>query len=693
MVYSPGTALNDDWDDHFFISEYTGTPTRTNIHAFRLEEDGAGFTLGEDKVVVHGVLTVGIAFGPDGALYLADWIDGWGSKGAGRIWRLDAANPDSSERARTRVLLTDDYTTAAADVLSERLGYPDIRVRRKAQFELARRRDSQTLVRAARSGRNDVVRLHGMWGLWQLALRNTPEARPLVALLSDGDAEIRAQAAKILGDVRYARAAEALVPLLADESNRVRFFAAEALGKLEHAPAFDGIIAMLAGNDSADVYLRHAGSVALSRVAEPRAIAALADHPSERVRIAAVVALRRLRDASVATFLDDASESVVTEAARAINDDGGVAGALPDLAALLGTTPFDNEPLTRRVINANLRVGDAASARRLTDFAVSNASATMRAEAVSVLGVWPDPSFLDRVDGVHHGRVEPDAAAAIGPADRVVGALLADTSSAVRLEAAVMAQQLGLESATPALMARLGNDSSADVRRAALGALVTLDSADDDETIRLALADVDPTVRMRAIELVGSTDLGEDAVAELLAVAITGGSITEVQSAVSALGSMGTESATDVLAKRMDAVESGTAHPEVVLDVLEAAEASGSPELSERVAVYRASHVPYGEALYGGNVGRGRTIFFNDDGAACTRCHSIRQGVEGVGPNLNGIGSALTREQLLQSLVEPAARIAPGFGVAGGPSAMPDMKLFLSPREVRDVVAFLASLE
>ena len=41
-------------------------------------------------MVLQGILTVGLKFGPDGALYLADWITGWDAKEDGRIWKVDA---------------------------------------------------------------------------------------------------------------------------------------------------------------------------------------------------------------------------------------------------------------------------------------------------------------------------------------------------------------------------------------------------------------------------------------------------------------------------------------------------------------------------------------------------------------------------------------------------------------------------
>src|SRR5690606_31322267 len=117
-------------------------------------------------------------------------------------------------------------------------------------------------------------------------------------------------------------------------------------------------IELLKANDDKDAYLRHAGALALARIGKAAPVIALHNHPLRALRIAAVVALRRMGDPGVAQFLHDDDEFVVTEAARAINDDRSIEEALPALAGLLNTTPYTNEALLRRVINANLRVGD-----------------------------------------------------------------------------------------------------------------------------------------------------------------------------------------------------------------------------------------------------------------------------------------------------------------------------------------------
>ena len=312
-----------------------------------------------------------------------------------------------------RSLVGQNFATRAATDLGVLLQHADMRVRLKAQFELVRRADITTLGLAARRSAHQLARIHGLWGIAQLARKDHQHSALLTELLDDPDAEIRAQAARLVGDVREGRAADALLPLLADESPRARFFAAEALGRLAYRPAVPDLVRMLADNNDRDANLRHAGSLALSRIGDASPVAALSSHTSRAVRIAAIVALRRMRHPDVGRFLTDADEQVVTEAARAINDDGAIEAALPALARVLDERRFTSEPLLRRAINANLRLGTAEAFARVTAFGADvSRSAAMRAEAAAVLAVWQSPSAFDRVDGTLHGpTVRRDAAA------------------------------------------------------------------------------------------------------------------------------------------------------------------------------------------------------------------------------------------------------------------------------------------
>ena len=91
---------------------------------------------------------------------------------------------------------------------------------------------------------------------------------------------------------------------------------------------------------------------------------------------------------------------LVTETARAIHDDFSIPDALPALAEILDRSDLEGEPLIRRAINANFRVGRPVDAERLARYA-SNLSApeNMRTTALACLALWAQPPVLDAVEG------------------------------------------------------------------------------------------------------------------------------------------------------------------------------------------------------------------------------------------------------------------------------------------------------
>ena len=143
------------------------------------------------------------------------------------------------------------------------------------------------------------------------------------------------------------------------------------------------------------------------------------------------------------------------------------------------------------------------------------------------------------------------------------------------------------------------------------------------------------------------------------------------------------------------------------------------------------------DLIEGGDATNGKDIVTNHLGANCIACHTVesKEGSQ-VGPILKTIGGQRTKAELLESLVNPVAKIVPGYGLvsitmkdgsnlAGGlfkedkaaitlrladgtekkllraqitmqtppVSMMPPMIGILTPREVRDVVAYLSSLK
>jgi uncharacterized protein len=89
-----------------------------------------------------------------------------------------------------------------------------------------------------------------------------------------------------------------------------------------------------------------------------------------------------------------------------------------------------------------------------------------------------------------------------------------------------------------------------------------------------------------------------------------------------------------------------------------------------------------------GDVAKGREVFFNNQVVACNRCHAFDGKNGGVGPDLTDVGSRLTREELLQSILDPNAAIAESWPAPQ--SAMPALRPFMTDDELRDLISFLA---
>ena len=670
MVYNPGTALSSRWRDHFFVARFTGSPSSSGIDAFTLEPDGASFELAESEQVMTGIQVTGMDVGPDGALYLADWGEGWAPDEEGKIWRMDTSSDSLSARRReTRSLLRASFADRSREALIDLLGHADQRVRLKAQFTLADRGADEAFLTALRAD-DQLRRVHGIWGVAQMAREDTSRVQALLRWADDGDPEIRAQVARALGDVRYAPAADTLTRLLEDDSPRVRMLAAQALGRIGHGPAHDDLVEMLAANANEDAHLHHAGTIALARIGNVEALGGLADHPSRAVRLAAVVALKRLEAPAVARFLDDEASTVVTNAARAINDDTFIEEALPDLARTLDRTPVGSEPLVRRAINASLYSGRPADAERLARFAGRTAvDAELRAEALATLAHWSDPSMLDRVTGRYRGPVGNEPQPARRALADATPALLRAPSATVRAAAVEAVQGTGYGGANGELARLVEADPAPAVRTAALTALRTLEYEALDAAFDAALNDDTPSVRRAALEMVPDLSLPAADIASLLGSVLDTGTVEEQQTALRILGGLDHPAATDLLAEQMGRLTSGALPRALEFELLEATEQSSGETLAARMKAYRASLSPsdsvagYHRALlYGGDPDRGEELYRQHPGAQCTRCHAGGGDGAEVGPGLSNIGAQLSREQLLEAMVAPDARLAPGYG-------------------------------
>lgn len=737
--HDPGTALSPAQRGMFFLNEFPSGKLR----GFSAERDGASFKMVAARVLNSGIMGIGFAWHPDGALFLADWVGGYPLDGLGAVWRVDVPGAvDRPERRETHQWLKAGFAKNTDTELGLRLSHADQRVRQGAQLELARRDRATVLLGVAHDATApQLARIHGLWGYGQLLRRGAAEAAGVLPLLAAADSELRAQTAKILGDAPKSAksAATKLIPLLADPAPRVRLQAALALGKLGVPAAVEALVA-LAEKEGADPVMRQAIVAGLAGCATAEQLAAKKSHRSVDVRRVSIVALRRQGAAAVQEFLDDANPAVVEEAARAIHDDLSMPEALPALAALLDSPVDRSAVILRRALNANLRLGTTVAAGRLLTFALDASRAhEMRQEALTSLRVWNEPPPLDRVDGrarkFHPAQVrdvlEPQLAALLALPDPGLKTLAIEIMMAHSLRAGVT-QIAGLVDEATAAGA---------LRAQALRLLASQHRANPAFAVTLAhalAAGTPAPLHMAALELL-LPDRAEQ-LAAAAQVTFASRSTPEKQHALAQLAAAAHPAADAVLDRQAALLLEGKCPPTLQLDVLEGlrARSAANPALAARLKEFSTSTAAASnhELLEGGNVAAGGEIVANHLNANCLACHSITPGGSEVGPNLRTVGAQNDRAYLLESLLNPAAKIATGYGMVGltlkdtsavtgtlareTPTAvtlrlfdgtmrtvaraeianqtlpvsiMPPMGTILQPREVRDVVAYLSSLK
>jgi quinoprotein glucose dehydrogenase len=670
LTYDPGTGLNDSYRHNFFLCDFRGSSTASGVRTFTLKPRGASYELAEQKEFVWNLEATDVDFGTDGAVYISDWVEGWNMTGQGRIYRVfDPATQNAPGIVEVKKLLADGFDQRSTAELAKLLNHPDVRVRQEAQFTLAARgQEALDATVPLLKGSDPLARRHTVWLLGQIA-RKAPKAPlakaamdPLVAALQSPDDDLRAQAAKVLGDVRWTPARPALIARLGDAQPRVGFAAAVALSRMPDKSVYEPLLAALRETDGNDPYVRHARVMALASIGDSVDLAALAKDESATVRMAGLLALRRNESPGVADFLRDSDPKIVLEAARAIND-VPIVEALPTLASL----PLKESlgaPVLRRVLNANIRLGRPAALVAIAES--KDLPEPIRVEAMQALTDWAEPSGRDRVVGLWRPIEKRDADTAAIALSTALGRLLADAPDALRKEVARAAGKLNIQDAGSALVGMV-KDAARDsaTRIEALRSLESLHDAKIDEAVATGLADDDTAVRVAALGVLSKLS-PEKAIPRLEAI-LKKGTVAERQGAFAILGAAKDPRADVILNQWLDALKTNKVPAECRLDLLDAAGKRASEAIKIKLAAIERSRplddplADYHDSLVGGDANRGSVIFHEKAEAQCLRCHKIDGNGGEVGPELTGIGKRQPREYILESIVQPDKQIAENF--------------------------------
>jgi quinoprotein glucose dehydrogenase len=525
---------------------------------------------------------------------------------------------------------------------------------------------------------------------------------------------------------------------------------ATATDSKQLAKAFSAVVDRTATNANADPAVRHAAIWFLRQAISETTLAGLAKHSSVDVRRAAVAALRGQLSGKVKAFLRDKSSLVVTEAAMAIYDEP-IPVAEESLVDLLASKalPLDSDALTRRVLAAAYRIGTPQAAAAVAGFAASDMSPKWaRIEAIDSLGRWADPDPRCRVTNEYRplpprprsakGKTEPVATAALSA--RIDELMLAGEE--VREKVIDVASQLGVAKIIPSLVTRFENKKARAQARAS--ALVALGRLDPKTAIRLAkTVDLKQPVKivLASLEVLGNNDPTGSVDRLVAATKATSQSVRGL--AWDLLSKNKSPLATETITQGIQAYLANTLPADVRMNVAEAARTRLPQTTVNELIAYQTNLqtieplAKWFDALHGGDAESGKNIFFGKTELSCVRCHKVDRAGGEVGPNLTVIGKTRDRRTLLEAICLPDARIAEGFETAviadedgqvftglvaketdeiveliaadgtrntiekewiiarkKGKSSMPaGLVDQMTPRELRDLVAYLASLQ
>ncbi len=769
LTYYPGSGFLNDEAGRFLICDYKGGSANSGIWSFAMEPEGATMKLADSRHFAWGIAATDVEYSLDGRVYITDFVTGWKSHDAGRVLSIKADEPAPLTEGfqPADVIFKAGVASLESEELVMLLNHPDQRVRLHAQINLTRRENAVEAFQKGLQSDSYQSRLHSTWGLGILARRGAaiaPDGKfqgvntdlrksaseQLVKLLADEDQKIRTQALMVLSEAEIDGDALPLSQLITEQPPRVQFAAGIAIGKLRAATHLPAVLEMLAKNNNRDIYLRHAGIYALQHAAtSPSELVELHEHPSQAVRLAAVVALRRLNDGNVAEFLGDKDISVRDEAIRAIYDKG-LESERPKVAALLDEINVEqySEFMLRRVIHATYREGGLINAQRLLKV-VSDPKFPdgARKESLRLLENWAEPFPVDQLTG-HWAPLEKRDVAIIKPA------LMDSLPSLLKEKGFILTGILKLIKAFDIDIANLGDDALrslvvnenllADARSEALSLYIQLNPTGLSEFLSEVSTDTNDEIAGTA--LLGLANLDPDLAYTALKTAISSGKPRREQQAWDILASLQADGVVDLFISSIEKLIQLDGKSASGIELLEAAKQRDEALIKSALSTYdefiAASSdplTPYHVSLQGGDITRGASLFSSHPAGQCMRCHKADDAAHSAGgdagPNLAGIAKQKDARYLLESMIDPGAAMAPGYGITsvtftngksiagnlitetkdhidiGMPdktirikkadiktstppvSPMPPMGVMLSKTELRDLVAWLESLD
>jgi putative membrane-bound dehydrogenase-like protein len=410
----------DAWPEEYRGRLFWAEWGKRSVRAFRIVPDGASFKVADviDFVRPGDVETfrpLDLALSPEGrTLYVADWSFGsWNNK-TEKLGRVYAITYEGSAAIKTRPRGKDSDPIEAQ---IKQLDHPSYHERRRAQTALIRQGRAAlgpVVAALANSATDPVAKRHLVWVL-DAIVGGTPEAtEPLIEALRSPVADVRAQAARALGERAAPIAEDALIALLEDREPAARLQATIALGRIGDHNAVPALLPVLADKDA---FVAFSSRRALRRIGDWRAVARGLDSPEPKVREGVLLAMEQVYDAEALrqlTRFAESAERPIDERAKAVRFLGEVHRKAPPWnGKWWGTQPAKNEPPARTIAwEGTPRV--LAAARGL----LRDPATRIRIAAVGALAEARDQesraTIRSRFDGEKDAEVRRAIALALG---------------------------------------------------------------------------------------------------------------------------------------------------------------------------------------------------------------------------------------------------------------------------------------
>ena len=683
----PDVGWGQEQQGAFLLCDFRGSVPHSSILEVRHQSAGAGFELEYSRPWLKDLLPTDCDVGPDGALYVSDWVSGWNMTGKGRIFRLtpDGLDQDPAVLEQKEILAA-GMSQRDFSELAGLLRHDSRVIRQEAQLELGFRsakgdpgstdlRDGmRALLSVAYESRDrPLARLHGIWGVGMVA-RLQPDASgfaaSLLPLAEDPDPEVRVQSIKVLGELNDPLGYPVLWRALRADDYRERAAAAHALASLSDAldpelrsRALGPVIEFLIEAGHTDPWLRHAGVRAFEVLATQEEQRALLLHENPAIRRVGVVVLRRVGDKFIGEALADSDEAVVGEAARAIHE-VPMPAARQRLAQLLDG-PVDRDLyLLRRALAAARESHQPADAKRIASWvARPGLHGVLVREGLEALVEWTSPNPIDRVIGSWRPIIGAD-----GPDDLDLLALLpaARGSGKEAVRAWLSLEKANSKGAEAELIDLLYHGEQDAFRVGALENLLARQWSSEPARVQEFLEDPSAQVASVALSHLAQADPGR-AVARLLQLAGEGAP-KDRQAAVRTLASLKDRAGHGALARLLRAAASEPVASPLALELVHAlkgdvGEDSAVALLAWKERAHKDPVAPRAASVRaGGDADEGLRLFQEKAEVSCLRCHQVGDlGVSRVGPDLAGVASRLDQDALLWSILDPNRELAPEF--------------------------------